>query len=252
MKRSRAQAGLTNKGKKGNQKRRRVTTTRSDTEGMQFDGTPSTVIRSNNLSAVPRTMNLKLKFGDMHHLTDASSTHYHAFRANSLYDPDYTGVGNQPRGFDQWAAFYQFYRVNAVRVEATFMNTAAGGSNISTPKMISLIAGTGLSASGYTIQDILEEPQCSYDYLSVAYGESIKKLKMYIPMHKLFGITKKEYTSEDSYNASVDANPARSAFVQYLMKYDNSLIGTPLTNVRVFINMTYYVTFHQPKSLNQS
>lgn len=30
----------------------------------------------------------------------------HVFRGNGLYDPDYTGVGVQPYGYDQWVAVY--------------------------------------------------------------------------------------------------------------------------------------------------
>jgi hypothetical protein len=33
------------------------------------------------------------------------------WRLNSLFDPDYSGTGHQPLGFDQWAAFYGSYTV---------------------------------------------------------------------------------------------------------------------------------------------
>lgn len=35
----------------------------------------------------------------------------YTFRANSLYDPNFTGTGHQPLGFDQWAGFYRHYVV---------------------------------------------------------------------------------------------------------------------------------------------
>ncbi|WP_219929646.1 hypothetical protein, partial [Achromobacter pulmonis] len=37
----------------------------------------------------------------------------HIFRANSVYDPDESGVGHQPTGFDQLMEFFQYYTVVA-------------------------------------------------------------------------------------------------------------------------------------------
>lgn len=36
---------------------------------------------------------------------------------NSAFDPDYTGGGHQPQGFDEYSALYDSYRVNYVDVE---------------------------------------------------------------------------------------------------------------------------------------
>lgn len=46
------------------------------------------------------------------------------FRLNSLFDPDYTGSGNQPTTFDQWMALYDRYRVIATTVDLTVTETA--------------------------------------------------------------------------------------------------------------------------------
>jgi len=35
----------------------------------------------------------------------------HLFRANSIFDPDFTGVGHQPLSHDQYALRYSQYRV---------------------------------------------------------------------------------------------------------------------------------------------
>lgn len=36
---------------------------------------------------------------------------YHFFSANSIFDPDTTGVGHQPLGHDEWSYFYNHYCV---------------------------------------------------------------------------------------------------------------------------------------------
>lgn len=46
----------------------------------------------------------------------------HVFSANGLYDPDITGTGTQPGGFDQMMIFYEHYTVYRARLIVTFRN----------------------------------------------------------------------------------------------------------------------------------
>ncbi len=69
-----------------------------------------------------------------YHLTQlssvAASVASHTYRMNSLFDPDFSGVGDQPLYFDRYAALYQNYRVLGSRLSATFSrqsSTAAPG-----------------------------------------------------------------------------------------------------------------------------
>jgi hypothetical protein len=47
------------------------------------------------------------------------------FRLNSPFDPDYTGIGDQPRGFDEWMAIYSWCTVLSADVQVT---TTAGAT----------------------------------------------------------------------------------------------------------------------------
>ncbi len=47
----------------------------------------------------------------------------HVFRANGLFDPDQSGIGHQPYGFDQWMAFYHHYTVTSSKITVTYLNT---------------------------------------------------------------------------------------------------------------------------------
>lgn len=52
------------------------------------------------------------------------------FRTNSLYDPDYTGVGHQPMFHDEMAAQYKTYTVLRSWIRITFPNEANIAQNL--------------------------------------------------------------------------------------------------------------------------
>lgn len=52
----------------------------------------------------------------------AGHSSYYAFRANSTYDPDYTGTGHQPNFRDECAATYIYYTVLAAKITVTYPN----------------------------------------------------------------------------------------------------------------------------------
>lgn len=44
-------------------------------------------------------------------ITVAGTVSHHLFRANGIHKPDFTGIGHQPNGHDQWADIYTHYQV---------------------------------------------------------------------------------------------------------------------------------------------
>ncbi len=75
-------------------------------------------------SIAPDDMFVTLKYGDAWDLS-AGAVDYAAnvFRLNSLFDPDLTGVGGQPSGFDYWATAYNRYKVISADIKVVFNNT---------------------------------------------------------------------------------------------------------------------------------
>jgi len=58
---------------------------------------------------------------------DSTNANTYVFRANSIFDPDYSGVGHQPYGHDQYNGIYQYYRVKSATIVVT--NSSAGANN---------------------------------------------------------------------------------------------------------------------------
>ncbi len=52
----------------------------------------------------------------------SGATRQQTFRGNSLFDPDQTGTGNQPRYHDQWSAFFGKYYVTGCTAIVRFVN----------------------------------------------------------------------------------------------------------------------------------
>lgn len=49
----------------------------------------------------------------------------HSFNLTSIFDPDFTGVGHQPYGHDQWATFYRQYYVTGATISVKWANISA-------------------------------------------------------------------------------------------------------------------------------
>jgi len=73
---------------------------------------------------MPDEMCLKLKYSDFRSMTASTNQAEYVYRGNSLFDCDFTGVGGQPNGFDQWKLLYGVYRVMACKVKVQ----AVGGN----------------------------------------------------------------------------------------------------------------------------
>lgn len=83
-----------------------------------------TLIKSPTNGGFPKSMFTTLKFVHNGSLNPgvAGANAIQVFRANSLYDPDYSGAGGQPRGFDQWMEIYDHYYVKRARIYVDFHN----------------------------------------------------------------------------------------------------------------------------------
>ncbi len=82
---------------------------------------------------VPKSKLVLLKYTDAQIFNPASLNAVgQTWRANSVFDPNLTGVGGQPPGFDQWAAFYSRYVVLGATIRCEVIPSADGNlaSNI--------------------------------------------------------------------------------------------------------------------------
>lgn len=72
-------------------------------------------------TVTPQKMLVRFKYNDTGFDGSLSSgniyMHHHVFRGNSPYDPDYTGVGISPYGWDEYRALYENYVCKASSIK---------------------------------------------------------------------------------------------------------------------------------------
>lgn len=160
------------------------------------------------------------------------------FSANGLYDPDITGAGNQPRGFDQISPLYDHHTVIGSKIE---MMCSAEEAQSPMVFGIALKDGTSVSTNA---DDYLEEPFSSWQMAS-PFGSGVKVLQKFSP--KFLGY--KNPMSVEELEGSISANPAEQAFY-HVWAYSAS--GTDEGNVYIPVRITYEVVFKEPNLPTQS
>ncbi len=175
------------------------------------------------------------------------------FRCNSCFDPDFTGIGHQPKGYDEWASIYDHYTVMSSTIEAVRVST----SNSNVPNAVAGIlldtSTTGVTSySGLT--DLLESKLVGKGWNLTGQASAIsgastrrKELRKSFNSKRFFGI--KNPQDGSSYSASISANPAQDA---YFVLWNYSIDSNDPGEQAYIVTIDYTVEFRDPKSLSGS
>lgn len=165
------------------------------------------------------------------------------FKINSLYDPDSTGAGNQPVGFDEMSSFYQRYRVLGVGYSVTLVpNTGVVATNL-------LEVGCAPSVETFAANS---DPQTlgsnPYGNFQIIFSNSgITTLKGYIPMAKLFGITRLVYNNDTSYHGTPSSDPnVLSYFTVAMQATDES---STASSIPCYVELIFYTSWEKRQTL---
>lgn len=167
----------------------------------------------------------------------------YVFSANGLFDPDITGVGHQPRGFDQIMALYDHYVVIAVKVKFEMAPASSTASNVAR-------CGITLKDSSTVFTNANNYMEAGYTIWSLASvggtSEGVKFEKAYNP-NKFLGRSKPLADAE--LKGSASANPTEQAFLHLWTAPVQSLDAGPFD---CQVHLEYSVVFIEPKIPGQS
>lgn len=185
-----------------------------------------------------------LKYAENLQLNLAATTgSQYSFNLNSIFDPDRTGVGHQPYGFDQLAALYNRYRVLKANWRVVFSPANTSYQALVLPLNGTLVAS--ITTSG-TWNTAAESPRAK-TWIQGASGQS-KEIVGGISLNDLNGCLWVEYLGDDRFEAQVTNSPIE------LMTLNIGLYnpGASAIIINYNVEIWYEVDLHDPLPLGGS
>lgn len=191
-------------------------------------------------SILPKNQTVTLSYTQTRYLTEAGAGvgAFQSFRFNDLFDPDFTGVGAQPVGFDQLSAMYSRFRVLKTTVTATVAGTGNGA-------VVTLYP----SAQSTLPANFSAHPSQPYARSGITQtGSPPVVLRVGRSIWDVFGIRKTEYMSDMDFTCTAAASPTRSCFLHV------SILGFSGTaqSATIFLNFNFQVELSEPVALSLS
>ncbi len=207
------------------------------------------------ITGFPRSKMVKLRYAETISLDVGAggTTAVNDFVANGMFDPNSTGVGHQPKGFDQWMLMYNHFTVVGAKLTVKYVpDTATSG--IASQVGIGLFDTTGQISAGVGLDAIAEMkqagPRCvlmgDLDNNPSARGRPITISRSF-SAKKFFGT--KSIVGKDNYRGNVAANPTETAVFTV---YAANSGGADAAAIRIQCIIDYIAVFTEPNQLAQS
>ncbi len=235
-----------NNNNKNNRVRARITRTQAVSKALSL-GTSGNI----TLNVLPRSFRRLLRYAETFSLSTGTAGVIGTVQTmflNSVYDPNSTGTGHQPYGFDQLAAFYQQYLVHGVRFKI-ITSTIGGTAEVCVAYQVFPTAG-GVSIAGISTDAATEKSTVSTFVQGSSGNVRSRSVGGEVKMYQIFGLTPAQYAAQtDVYGAAVTTNPSLGAYLEIGI---GSYSGTASESLSVQVVLDMDVEFWQPKTLPQS
>lgn len=209
-------------------------------------GKKTTLANTTGLSPVPSRYITKMKYAEAVTVSGLGVRSY-TWNLNSLFDPNRTGLGHQPYGFDQLcgapgSSLYNRYRVYRVDYVLTCANDTY---NIH----YGALPSNSLSPPINNVSEMRENPRAQYAVQNP--GGTLKRIKGTISLPALTGRTKQQYMSDDSYQSVYNASPSEAMTLTCYAQGLNDDEGSAMSHT-FNILLVYHVELFDPHVLDQS
>lgn len=166
----------------------------------------------------------------------------YVFSLNGLYDPDITGTGHQPIGFDQIMPLYDHYHVIGAKYKVTFANTDT------TKQALVACQIKDTNTTSQNFDEIVENGRTKYATLGVeASGQSTRTISGGVNLSKFFG---RKVLQGSKYGGTIAGNPADGCFLHLHVGPSAHLEDN--FPVLMCVQIDYIAILTEPKQLVQS
>lgn len=157
------------------------------------------------------------------------------FRANSIFDPNFTGTGHQPYGHDTYQSIYNHYVVDRAVITVTANSTPVNCS-----------FGVSLTDDSAVSLDFDQVKETKNTRFAALNGQSAPvTLNLSYNKNSMF-----KHDTDSSVGAAFGANPSEQAFFQ--IWHTGNLPGNNPPALALQVTITYYVSMWEMKDLGIS
>lgn len=162
------------------------------------------------------------------------------FTGNGPFDPDNTGTGLQPEGYDEWSTLYSRQRTVGSRCRLKGINTT---QTLAFEELVLCPVPTTISV----ITDINNLKAAKYaQTVLVATNTKAEEINIDMDTAKLMGLPKIGPEVEENYQSLVTANPSRLWLWQIAMQ---PVDQTSTTTLVVYVEVDYDIVFFSRRAL---
>lgn len=183
-------------------KRKRSKSAKSESKTVYLTNSVQKPIYGKNL---PYKMKCNFLYGDVINLNPAiASVTSRVFSANGLYDPDISGTGHQPRGFDQLMALYDHYVVIGSKITVRWANSHSAGT------LLAVSVQDNITTSSDP-QDMLEAVNSTY-HLASAVGGGPSAIMLTNQVNPMTFLGRKNALDDPQLKGSASQNPSEGCY----------------------------------------
>jgi hypothetical protein len=159
------------------------------------------------------------------------------FRLNSIFDPDYSGVGTTVSAYTPMNALYNYYRVHNWKAKIVFTNTST------TPLTVCVYASKAVAtASSFVVA--ISQPISWYAALDPVGGISHVTKTFQGSCAQVMGLTPETYAAASEVWAATTANPAQSPYLHIVI---NNQTASGATST-FFLELEFDVELTEPNA----